>query len=345
MARVIGLFKLRGSIDDLTFRHTQDGIIAGMKPGPTRERVLTHENFALTRRNAEEFQQAIKDARLLRHALGSGLDGRTGSSMNGRMNGVFYKAARRDEISDLGFRRAYQGNIDLLTGFNFNKQLSLAYAMPVPLTHSLDVESGTCKAEVPSFIARKRKDFPAGATHFQLISGMVVIDFLHGKYEQHIQRGELLPLRKKTPGVIGFEHAIDRMSGQVVVQVLGMEFYKLAGEYPVLVKGSALQVLEVVRLNHDLKDLKDLEESEGIGAGRQSDIEVLVREDANLSGDLIVESPGLRVGREGIEFEDTLICEGTGQGMDLAFEDPEPGLHGCSAALSEMPSIFEDGFL
>lgn len=247
MAKVISLFKFRGSIDDLTFRQTQDGFIAGMKPGPTRERVLSHENFRLTRRNADEFQQAIRDARLLRHGLGTALNGRTGSSMNGRVNGVFYKAARRDGISDLGSRRAFQGDMGLLTGFDFNKRLPLAYALPVLFTHSLAAEAGTCKVEVPCFIARKRKDFPAEATHFRLVSGMVVIDFLHGKYREDIQRGKLLPLRKKTPGVIGFEHKVERANGQVAVQVLGMEFYRLADEYPVLVKGSALQVLEVVK--------------------------------------------------------------------------------------------------
>lgn len=248
MAKVISLFQLRGSVDGLTFRQTQDGFIAGMKPGPTRERVLSHKNFRLTRRNADEFQQAIRDGRLLRHGLGTALDGRTGSSMNGRMNGVFYKAARRDGISDLGFRRAFQGDMGLLCGFDFNKRLPLAYALPVAFTHSLAAETGCCRVEVPCFIARKRKDFPAGATHFRLVSGMVVIDFLRGKYREDIQRGELLPLRKKTPGVIGFEHKVERVNGQVVVQVLGMEFYKLADEYPVLVKGSALQVLEVVKI-------------------------------------------------------------------------------------------------
>ncbi len=264
MAKVIGLFKLRGSIDDLTFRKTQDGFIAGMKPGPTRERVLSHENFMLTRRNAYEFQQAIRDARLLRHALGTALYGRTGSSMNGRVNGVFYKAARRDGISDLGTRRAFQGDMGLLCGFDFNKRLPLAYALPVVFTHSLAAEAGCCRVEVPSFIARKRKDFPAGATHFRLVSGMVVIDFLRGKYREDIQRGELLPLRTKTPGVIGFEHKVERVNGQVAVQVLGMEFYRLADEYPVLVKGSALQVLEVVKTGIEATRQQGNEEDSGV---------------------------------------------------------------------------------
>jgi hypothetical protein len=110
MAKVISLLKLRGTIDEVTFRKTEEGIIAGMKPGPTRERVLTHANFRRTRRNAAEFRLAIQDARLLRHALGAALNGKTGSSLNGRMNGVFCKAARQDRASDRGCRRAWKGD-------------------------------------------------------------------------------------------------------------------------------------------------------------------------------------------------------------------------------------------
>jgi hypothetical protein len=291
MAKVIGLFKLRGSIDDLTFRRTQDGIIAGMKPGPTRERVLSHVNFELTRRNSEEFQLAIKDAQLLRHALGITLDGRTGSSMNGRMNGLFYKAARRDDTNDLGFRRASPGDIGLLTGFNFNKQLSLEYALPAPLVHSLDVEAGSCTVGVPSFIARKRKGFPAEATHFRLVSTMVVIDFGRRKYEQVSERSELLPLRKKTPGAIGFEHKLEVANGQVAVQVLGIDFYKVVDGHEVLVKGSAMRVLEVVKA---IERSELSVGSEGIEAERGSRNESLIHTDtnqvtANTSGETAIE--------------------------------------------------------
>ena len=125
MAKVTSLIELRGSIDDLTFRKTEHGIIAGMKPGPSREKVLTHENFRRTRRNAAEFGLAIKEATLLRHALGEALNGRKGSSLNGRMFGLFCQAARQDVVSDRGSRRASTGAIDWLRGFDFNMELSL----------------------------------------------------------------------------------------------------------------------------------------------------------------------------------------------------------------------------
>jgi hypothetical protein len=248
MAKVTGLLKLRGTIDDLTFRKTEEGIIAGMKPGPTRERVLTHANFRRTRRNAAEFRLAIQDARLLRHALGAALNGKTGSSLNGRMNGVFCKAARQDRASDRGCRRAWKGATDMLKGFNFNKQLSLEQAMPVPLLHELEVERGACRVKVPAFMARKRKGFPATATHFRIVSGVAMVDFVHEHYRQDVQWGALLPLSKKTPADSCFEHRLEPGTGKVMVQVLGMQFYKLVDGKEVLVKGSAVRILEVVRV-------------------------------------------------------------------------------------------------
>ncbi|NII29682.1 hypothetical protein HB364_31675 [Pseudoflavitalea sp. X16] len=248
MAKVTSLIELRGTIADLTFRKTEDGIIAGMKPGPSREKVLTHENFKRTRRNAAEFQLAIQEATLLRHALGTALNGRTGSSLNGRMNGLFCRAARQDGVSDLGSRRASKGDTGLLRGFDFNKQLLLEQALPVPLMHQLDEETGVCRTEVPCFIARKRKGFPVEATHFRIVSGVAMIDFIHGHYRQDVQRSELLPLRKKAPEGICFEHRLEPGAGKVMVQVLGMEFYKVVEGKEVLVKGSALRILEAVRV-------------------------------------------------------------------------------------------------
>ena len=248
MAKATGLLKLQGTIDDITFRKTENGIVAGRKPGPTREKVLEHEHFRRTRLNAGEFQLAIQEATLLRHALGTALQGKTGSSMNGRMNGLFYAAALHDGVNDFGCRRASQGDTGLLRGFDFNKRLLLQYALPVALTHELDGKTGICRVEIPCFIARKRREFPEEATHFRIVSGAAMIDFLRGHYQRDVQRSALLPLRKKTPGGLCFEHRLEPDEGKVMVQVLGVEFYKLENGKEVLIKGSAVRILEAVRV-------------------------------------------------------------------------------------------------
>jgi hypothetical protein len=170
------------------------------------------------------------------------------------MFGLFCQAARQDVVSDLGSRRASTGAIDLLRGFDFNEQLPLTTALPIHFTHALDTATGTLKVALPCFIARKRKNFPAEATHFRILSGGVAVNFLcpryHGK-RSDIKTSELLPLHKKTPAAICLEHQVDVEAGEVLVQVLGIEFYKLVNGKEVLVKGSALRILEAVRIEDE----------------------------------------------------------------------------------------------
>jgi hypothetical protein len=346
MAKVIGLLKLRGTIDDVTFRKTKEGNIAGRKPGPSREKVLTHENFRRTRRNAGEFKLVIEEATLFRYALGGALNGRTGSSLNGRMYGLFSKAARQDSISDLGSRRASAGAIDLLRGFDFNKELSLKQALPVRLTHRLDVTTGASAVQVPAFIARKRKKFPAEATHFRILSGVVMVDFVHGHYRRVMQCSELLPLRKKVPHAICFEHQLEPGEGQVMVQVLGMEFYKLEDGKEVLIKGSAVRVLEAVRVEEKGNETPRHKGNKGEVETRiESEVHELecklVPEDTN-QGEVETQAedelPGMKIEEElqelGVRLE-----KGEGMKDRKEKEDDTIGneIGSCNGALSRIP--------
>jgi len=243
MAKVIGPIKLRGTVGDMNFRLTEHGNIAGEKPGPTRERVLTDEKFELTRRQAREFQGAIRDATLLRRALGSALNGRKGSSLNGRMNGVMSAVVEGDMVSDYGYRCVALGDLNKLKGFEFNKELSLDSTLGMQAVGSLDVAGGRGRVELPVFIARKRAGIPKEATYFKIVMGLVALNFEEGTYQQCIRYGELLPLRKKTPVAMVLEGEVKAVAGNVLIQVVGMNFYKMENGVALQLKGSAMQVV------------------------------------------------------------------------------------------------------
>ena len=258
MAKVVSLFQIRGTIGDLTFRQTASGTVAQQRPGPTREQVLTSDRFKNTRRNAGEFKVAIRDAKLLRHALGSAIDSVRHSLLNGQMNKLLRSVSKRDMHSDFGFRHAGMGDVRLLAGFDFNHQLLLDQALPVKFEHSLDATTGTLRLEVPSFIARRKKEFPAGATHFRIVSCGAVVSFLHGSYTNDIKASELLPLGKKTPGPICLEHKLHAGPGEVLVQVMGMEFYSVVNGKKVLLKSGAMRILSATRIKEELYELMDM---------------------------------------------------------------------------------------
>ncbi|NII24370.1 hypothetical protein HB364_04740 [Pseudoflavitalea sp. X16] len=248
MAKYESIVTIRGTIDDLTFRKTAEGKVVGAKTGPTREKVLTHENFARTRHYAHEFKQAVKDATLLRRALGSLLDGVRCTTLNGDMHGLLRAVSRQDPTSDLGSRCASAGDVGVLTGFDFNQNLTLATALPVKIQQSLDAATGLMKVQLPSFIAYKRRAFRQEATHFRILSVGIAVNFDKQEYCSKIQTSDLLPLSRKTPGPIYLEHALNAKSGDVLVQVLGIQLYRLDKGKEVLVKGGAVQILEAARM-------------------------------------------------------------------------------------------------
>jgi hypothetical protein len=248
MAKVVSQFKLSGTIADLTFRQTVHGPVAQRKPGPDREQVKTHKNFRITRLNAAVFKKAIQDGKLLRDALSIAIDSVRHSLLNSMMNKVMHAVAKTDTRSKPHDRHATAGDLSLLAGFEFNNMLSLDRALPVKFTHSLDAVKGIAQLEVPSFNAHRKKAFPAGATHFRIVSCATVVDFEQGRYVNSIKTTALLPLSKKTPATIYQDHRLTVQPGKVLLQVMGIEFYRVVDDKAVLLKGGAMKILEAVQV-------------------------------------------------------------------------------------------------
>jgi hypothetical protein len=155
-----------------------------------------------------------------------------------------YAAAAQDNTHEIGSRYAAAGDVSLFEGFEFGNKLRLDWALPVSFVQDLNIASGSMKVEVPSFIARKRNGFPKAATHFRIVSGGASINFEEGRYVNDIKTSALLPLRKKTPEPICLDHALKSAPGDVVVQVLGIQFYTLVNGEEVPVKGGAVKILK-----------------------------------------------------------------------------------------------------
>lgn len=262
MAKVISLLKISGTIGDLTIRQTQSGGVAGLKPGPSREQVLTSDRFDRTRRNAGDFKQVTKDATLLRRALGTAIDGVRLPLLSGNMNKLLHRVMAQDNHHNCGFRQTATGDISLLAGFEFNNQLPLDNALPVQFEHRLDAATGALQVAIPTFIARRKKEFPPGATHLRITSCGAVVDFVHGCYANNIKTSDFLPLGKKTPDTICLEHRQKAASGEVLLHVMGIEFYTIINGTPALLKGGAMRILEVIKMEPALQELTPAQEVE-----------------------------------------------------------------------------------
>jgi hypothetical protein len=248
MAKVISPFKISGTVADLTFRQTQDGGVVQRKPGPSREQVLNSKKFKFTRQHAGIFRKVIKDGKLLRDALHEAIHSVRHAKLNGMMNKLLYAMAKTDTRSKRPCRHAAAGDISLLEGFEFNNKRSLDQALPIKFTHSLDPVTGTMQVALPAFIARKKKALPEGATHFRVVSCAAAVDFVNGSYREHSHTTSLLPLSKQIPEAIQWEHQLEAVSGEILLHVLAIEFYKVESGKTILLKWGAAKILDAARV-------------------------------------------------------------------------------------------------
>ena len=261
MAKNHGLLNLSGTIGSTTFSKKQSGTSVGAKPGPTREQVLYDERFDRTRRNAGEFRMAVRDSSLLHYALGKAMNGVRSQFLNGRMKGLLYRVAIQDCYNGLGSRQAAYGDCSLLTGFEFNEFLPLDQVVSAPFEHSLDATTGSATLQIPPLTVSRKKAFPTGTTHFRIVSCAVVLNFLANDYDRSIKTSGLLALSKKTPQTICFEHTLKVSPGEVLLQVMGIEFYKVENGKEKLLKGGVMRILEAQRMEYEVIAIKEKEES------------------------------------------------------------------------------------
>jgi hypothetical protein len=335
MAKLISALKIRGTIDDLSFCLQQDGtVVVQAKPGPRREQVKTGKHFDQTRRNASEFGKVTRDAMLLRHALGYITKALRHSKLNSYVIKRLHPIAISDPVSTYGSRHVNKGNIQLLEGFDYNHLLSLETALPVKLEHAMDLASGQLQLRVPGCIVRRKKVFPAGATHFRIVSCAAALNFDKHRYSNHIVESELLPLSKQMPA-IELQHQLVGKPGEAMVHTVGMVFYKVEAGEAVLLSGGTMRVVEVVRV----------EEVERPGVGVQDTVGGMeVRESVPVVNAMDVEvQPAVAVGMFEITAEGALM-EVDASGLEVAMPKGEtnvPGLEVVAGALEMTVPVSE----
>src|SRR5215831_5604417 len=124
MARQKSNIQFEGSLGGLIFyKHPHDGYLAREKSGPNSSAVLNSERFQRTRENAQEFKQAIEGGRTIRNSLKQILRSVADGKLSSRMNRVMLELVQSDKVSQRGERKAALGDIKLLSGWEFNRDM------------------------------------------------------------------------------------------------------------------------------------------------------------------------------------------------------------------------------
>jgi hypothetical protein len=243
MAKILSPFEIRGSVGNTTYFKNEYGQQMKEKGGPSAWQVKNLDRFTNTRHNAAEWKRATAASRLMRHALGDLLRSVKNIRLSGRMNGPLLAALKDDPIHDYGKREVSAGNLSKLVGFEFNHHLPLENALPLNIENCFSLEAGKLALDVPAFRIRKKKGIPKDATHYRLVSCILSIDFDKRTYYQDRQISALHAMGRKAGSPFAIEQMIQPSNEQDCFWLMGIEFYKLVNEKPVLVRGGALRVM------------------------------------------------------------------------------------------------------
>jgi hypothetical protein len=195
MAKLKGILKLEGTLDDLTFYKTQDGHLVKTKGGVSAGRIANDPAFARTRENGMEFANAAKAGKILRDSVRNMVNGASDNRVTSRMTQVMSQVQKMDTTSARGERTVAIGIATtegqaLLKSFNFNINAVLGTVLNNP--YSVDTSTGVIS--IPDLIPINEIAYPAGTTNVSLKGAFAIVDFETGISDVSYTNVEDLPL-------------------------------------------------------------------------------------------------------------------------------------------------------
>lgn len=249
MGKLSSFITLEGTLNGLTFYKSQGANLVRTKGGVSKRRIMTDPAYARTRENLSEFGTNAKSGKLIRDAVGILLNRAKDPKLSSRMLQLMNKIKDCDNSSRRGKRTVANGlstveGKTFLKGFDFNVKASLASVLHAPYT--LDTATGV--VTIADFIAEQQLHFPEGATHVGMRSGVALLDFVTGLYENSYSPESIIALDNTAINVSLTPSNLPTGSG-FQFHLLLIEFYQEVNgiQYP-LRSGNynALNLIDVV---------------------------------------------------------------------------------------------------
>jgi len=226
MAKQSGIIKLEGTIGDIAFYKTQDGMLARAKGGVSADRIKNDASFQRTRENMNEFSKAGAAGKLLRTAFRQFLQNGADNRMVSRLTKEMLTVVKADKTSTRGQRNVLDGELELLEGFDFNIDGKLSTTIFFPYAATIDRVTGALKVSVPAFVPSASVMAPEGSTHLRLISGGASIDFESGVFEVVTSQSADTAINQVQVAAFEMLNQLTANSTKPLFLVLGVEFYQ-----------------------------------------------------------------------------------------------------------------------
>jgi hypothetical protein len=249
MAKQRGMFKVEGTVDEVTFYKSKDGFLIRQKGGVSADRMATDPAFARTRENQKEFARAGKAGKVLRNAVRPLLVNASDRLLVTRLFAEMMKVIKADATSDRGQRNVLDGELELLERFEFNETGKLSQTLFAPYAASIDRVSGALSVAIPAFVPLNMLIAPAEATHFQIVSAGGWIDFTSGNNGMSIFSSDVLPIGSDLTAAIDAAFAAGANSTQPLFLLLGIAFYQEVNGKNYSLKNGAFNALSIVKVS------------------------------------------------------------------------------------------------
>ncbi len=248
MARNSSLFKIEGTLDNVTFYKSADGYFVRTKGGVSKNRIMNDPAFVRTRENGSEFGRSASSGKLLRDAVSSFVFKAKDSKLSSRLMKVMSDIKNQDLVSARGERNVVEGLPTAtgkanLKGFDFKNRATMRSVFFSPFT----VDAATGVITITDLKPTEQIRFPEGATHFSLQSGFVNLDFETGASDIAYSAVSNLPIDGMVSTITLTPSGVPSGSGLEFV-VLLIEFFQEVNGQQYSLNNGAYNVLNIVEV-------------------------------------------------------------------------------------------------
>jgi hypothetical protein len=217
-----------------------------------RRRVLTDPLFELTRQNNAEFARACKANRLLRQAFALVMRNKADRYVSGRLTKTMFRILQSDPLNGRGERRITSGELNILEGFNFNRDTSLQNVLRALYSVTINHDITQAIITFPSFMAKAIIEPATGANACMLTGIAASLNLEEEIWPVDPVQTDLIDIIRHPNEPLQLQLPItEHKSSNAIIIAMGIEFFhEKNGSYqPVEKKHNALAVVKVFSAN------------------------------------------------------------------------------------------------
>ena len=247
MAKLKGIIKIEGTLDNLTFYKGQDGgYLVKTKSGVSKERILNDPAFERTRENGSEFGHSATSGKLLRTSVRNLMIKAKDNRVTSRLTQVMSKVKNLDTTSTRGNRNVATGlataqGKTVLKGFDFNKRALLSAVLFAPFS----IDNATGEISIPDLTPANDVSYPTGATHMSISSAFLDLNFDTKDSAIEYSPTVNLAINNTTANQTLTPPAVPSGSGNKIYLIL-IEFFQEINGVQYQLKNGAYNVLNIV---------------------------------------------------------------------------------------------------